>query len=265
MIYFTPAPLYCQPFFVLFFQLLLQTDAISKKFNPEGRKTNIVTEKYYAELTLQLKKAGFEPLTSSEVGLPINWCGVRLGQVIGDGRLQYKSGQLADTIINPIYSRAYNIVKAIAEYMALMKTAPQIKARGLEGDYRVLAEFNSVVLVGHPTRYGVQFVTWEWVQDHTSLWQGHYTESYTAAKEDFATRSGLVEKERQFSDQQLAVIFDAVQHMMVLELTSNPEQDKLLKQIMAQIETSLPEVIDLANALTEDPKMHQLEQMDSIT
>ena len=51
------------------------------------------------------------------------------------------------------------------EYQKLMEQAPQIKASGLTGDYRALAEFNNVVLAGHRTRFGMEFVTWEWVQN----------------------------------------------------------------------------------------------------
>lgn len=80
-----------------------------------------------------------------------------------------------------------------------MEQAPQIKASGLEGDYRALAEFNNVVLAGHQTKYGMEFVTWERVQSHTSLRQGHcYGDSYTAAKQDFVTRSGLLQREGVF-------------------------------------------------------------------
>lgn len=49
------------------------------------------------------------------------------------------------------------------EYERLMEQANQIKASGLEGDYRALAEFNNVVLAGHQTKFGMEFVTWEWV------------------------------------------------------------------------------------------------------
>ena len=55
------------------------------------------------------------------------------------------------------------------EYQKLMEQAPQIIASGLEGDYRALVEFNNVVLAGHQTSYGMEFVTWEWVQNHTAL------------------------------------------------------------------------------------------------
>ena len=86
------------------------------------------------------------------------------------------------------------------EYERLMEQAPRIKASGLDGDYRALAEFNGIVLAGHQTKYGMEFVTWEWVQNHTALWQGHYTNSYDIAKRDFVTRSGLLPPEQLFSD-----------------------------------------------------------------
>lgn len=226
---------------------------------------NAVAKRYFDEVALQLRKRGFEPLPPEDRRLPVNWRGTILCHVTADGGLRYKVDSPMDSTADQMRNQVYGIARATAEYMGKMEAAPPLKPHELDVDYRLLAEFNNVVLAGHSTRYGVQFVTWEWVQDHTSLWQGHYTDSYTVAKEDFAARSGLLPKERLFSDQQLAVIFDAVQHMMVLELTSNPEQDKLLEQIMAQIETSLPEVIDLANTLTEDPKMDQMDQMDSIT
>ena len=67
------------------------------------------------------------------------------------------------------------------EYEKLMEQAPRIKASGLEGDYRALAEFNNIVLAGHQTKYGMEFVTWEWVQNHTALWQGHYIGTMASA------------------------------------------------------------------------------------
>ena len=47
-----------------------------------------------------------------------------------------------------------------SEYMAILETAPRLKASGLDGDYRILANFGSAVLAGHPTERGGQFVTW---------------------------------------------------------------------------------------------------------
>lgn len=35
-----------------------------------------------------------------------------------------------------------------------------LKASGLEGGFKLLANFNRAVLTGQQTKYGVQFVTW---------------------------------------------------------------------------------------------------------
>ena len=96
--------------------------------------------------------------------------------------------------------------------MTAMEAAPQLKASGLDGDYRILADFGGTVLAGTPSKYGVQFVTWDWDYDRTGVVHGHYfMENYDAAKQDFATRSGLIQKEQLFSPEQLTEIFRQAQ------------------------------------------------------
>lgn len=85
--------------------------------------------------------------------------------------------------------------KMTSEYMAILETAPLLKASGLHGDYRILADFSDAVLAGHPTERGVQFVTWEWDYDREGVHHGHYFQNdYDAAKRDFTVRGGLVQK-----------------------------------------------------------------------
>ena len=92
--------------------------------------------------------------------------------------------------------------------MTAMEAAPQLKASGLDGDYRILADFGGTVLAGTPSKYGVQFVTWDWDYDRTGVVHGHYfMENYDAAKRDFATHSGLIPKEQLFSPEQLTEIY----------------------------------------------------------
>ena len=57
--------------------------------------------------------------------------------------------------------------KMTSEYMAILKTAPQLKASGLDGDHRILADFGGTVLAGNPSKYSVQFVTGDWNYDRT--------------------------------------------------------------------------------------------------
>ena len=98
--------------------------------------------------------------------------------------------------------------KMTSEYMAILEIAPRLKASGLHGDYRILADFGGAVLAGHPTERGVQFVTWDWDYDREGVHHGHYfQENYDAAKRDFIVRGGLVQKDALFEPEQLAEIY----------------------------------------------------------
>lgn len=139
-----------------------------------------------------------------------------------------------------------------AEYQKLMEQALRIKANGLEGDYRALAEFNNVVLAGHQTKYGMEFVTWEWVQSHTSLWQGHYYgDDYAAAKQDFVTRSGLLPQEHIFSDRHLTEMYRCIHETLESGYPITPEREKLLIESAEQIESAVPHLEELVQKSNE--------------
>ena len=68
---------------------------------------------------------------------------------------------------SPKKRRPFSISKRALEYMTAMEAAPQLKASGLDGDHRILADFGGTVLAGNPSKYSVQFVTWDWNYDRT--------------------------------------------------------------------------------------------------
>ena len=135
----------------------------------------------------------------------------------------------------------------VPEYQKLMEQAPQIHASGLEGDYRRLAEFNNVVLAGHKTRFGMEFVTWEWVHNKTALWQGHYygvgdSGGYQSAKRDFAVRSGLLPASALFTPEQLTEVYRSIHETLDGEYPLTDERRKLLESAAGQIEDFVPEL-----------------------
>ena len=129
-----------------------------------------------------------------------------------------------------------------------MEAAPQLTASGLAGDYRLLADFNDVVLAGHPTEYGVQFVTWERVRERTGLNAGDYygpgngTDSYTAAKQGFATRSGLIPRSALFAPEQLTEVYRCIHETLESEDSITDERQKCLESVAEQIERCVPEL-----------------------
>ena len=150
--------------------------------------------KYFQELSLNLQHEGLTVKPETEEGLlPVELDGQRLCLVLDTGAVRYWKADVADDHRSAALDRVTDVAKITAEYMRQLETAPQLTASGLTGDYRLLAEFNDTVLAGHPSKYGVQFIMWEWVQDHTALYQGNYygpeggTDSYAAAKRNFAS------------------------------------------------------------------------------
>ena len=117
--------------------------------------------RYFQELTLNLQHEGFtvKPKTGEDL-LPVELDGRHLCLAADTGAVRYRKADAADDHRSAALDRAISIAKTTSEYMSQMEAAPPLTASGLTGDYRLLADFNGVVLAGHPTQYGVQFVTW---------------------------------------------------------------------------------------------------------
>ena len=84
--------------------------------------------------------------------------------------------------------------------------------------------------------------TREWDFDRQGVHAGHYfMENYEAAKQDFAVRAGLVESQRLFSDEQLAVIRNACAFALEDDATLSYAEEKQLQSVQEQIERLLPQ------------------------
>ena len=140
--------------------------------------------------------------------------------------------------------RVEDIAAKTLEYMTAMEAAPQLKADGLEDGYKVLADFNGTVLAGVQSKHGVHFVTWDWAYGHTGVCHGHYfMENYAEAKQDFAIRSGLIQKERLFTPEQMTEIYRCCADSVdgdFFELTG--EQEKMIRSVQQQIEECVPDL-----------------------
>ena len=156
---------------------------------------------------------------------------------------------MANDIRSEALDKVADTARTTAEYMRQMEAAPQLTASGLTGDYRLLADFNDVVLAGHPTRYGVQFATWERVRERTGLNAGNFygppggVDSYTAAKRDFATRSGLIPHVVLFTPEQLTEVYRSI-HETLENFSITSERQEHLSSAAEQIERTIPDLED---------------------
>ena len=224
--------------------------------------------KYFQELSRNLRHEGLIVKTETEEGLlPVELDGQRLCLVLDTGAVRYWKEDVADDHRSAALNRVTDVAKITAEYMRQMEAAPQLTASGLTGDYRLLAEFNDTVLAGHPSKYGVQFITWEWVRDHTALYQGNYygpesgTDSYTAAKRNFAARSGLVPRSALFTPEQLAEVYRCIHETLESAYPITEERRKCLESAAEKIERCVPDLD--ARVMESNQKEIELAAMES--
>ena len=197
--------------------------------------------RFLEETAIRLRQNGFTVEPIEDHHLPVCWEKGRLCRISGKGSVLYRQENMDSIRAQDALQTVIDTAKMTSEYMAILEYAPQLKATDLTGDYRILADFGDAVLAGHPTERGVQFVTWEWDFDREGVHHGHYfQDDYEAAKRDFTVRSGLVQKDALFEQEQLAQIYHALSFVREQDETLSFGRDQELKELMEQIGGLLP-------------------------
>ena len=193
-------------------------------------------KQYFEELHIALTREGFTSQPKQGELLPVEWGGLPLCRITADGGVRYWQEDVAMPERERACERATDLACTVREYMTLLEQAPPLQAQSLTDDYRLLADFNGAVLAAHPTRLGVQFVTWDWSFDHTGLNQGNYfQENYVGAKQDFAIRAGLISKQQIFNQEQLVEIYRCCSDTLDAGFDLTAEQEKCIRGVQEQI------------------------------
>ena len=197
--------------------------------------------RYLEETATRLRQNGFTVEPIEDHHLPVCWEKGRLCRVSGKGSVLYRQECVDVPGAQDAMQTVIDTAKMTSEYMAILETAPRLKASRLDGDYRILADFGDAVLAGHPTERGVQFVTWEWDFDREGVHYGHYfQDDYAAAKRDFTVRGGLVPKDALFEPEQLAEIYRALAFVREQDESLSFGRDRELAELMEQVSGLLP-------------------------
>lgn len=219
-------------------------------------ESNTAQVRYLKEVTVNLRREGFEVGCLQDQHLPVSWNGSNLCRISSKGSILYRQETVDTFDVQKALDQVVSIVNLTREYMRMLEYAPPMKAQGLTGDYRILADFNTSVLAAHSTERGMQFVVWEWDHDHKGVHHGgYYQECYEAAKQDFATRSGLIQGEAIFSQDQFLAMYRALAFVREQDETLTFGQDQELQEIMEQISRLHPEVVEQVQERTMEQTM----------
>ena len=206
--------------------------------------TEIVSQKerFLQEVEQKLLRRDLDARLLEDGLVHVRWHEKPLCSVDRDGIVRFRPADITGAEVDRKLRTVTQVAAQVKEYMQIFDRAPALKAVGLDDTYKVLADFGDAVLAGRSCKTGAKFVTWEWDFDRQGVHAGHYfMENYEAAKQDFAVRAGLVERQRLFSDEQLAVIRNACAFALEADATLSYAEEKQLQSVQEQIELLLPQ------------------------
>ena len=199
-------------------------------------------ERFLQEVEQKLLRKELDARLLEDGLIHIRWKEKPLCSVDRDGIVRFRPADITGSEVDRQLRTVTQTAAQVKEYMQIFERAPALKAVGLDDTFKVLADFGDAVLAGRYCKTGAKFVTWEWDFDRQGVHSGHYfMENYEAAKQDFAVRAGLVNEQRLFSDEQLAVIRNACELALEADATLSYGGEKQLQSVQEQIELLLPQ------------------------
>ena len=195
---------------------------------------------YLRELGIRLKYFGFQTSSQDDGVLSVAKYDKHLCEITDTGSIRFHPESLTKAEEELVRGMVKDESTTVLEYMKLMAQAPKMNTGNEIDNYKMLADFNGAVLAGHETSLGVQFVTWEWDHDRKGVHWGHYYgQNYEGAKEDFATRSGLLPESRLFTLDQMTEIYRCIHETLEADYPITESRRKLLEKAAEQIEQSV--------------------------
>jgi hypothetical protein len=194
-------------------------------------------EIFFDLLQAELQRQGYDcTLENGEVKVTKN--GFNITDILGGGEYRVYKNTLNDYEHHQIQA----IYESMSEAYRLYEQGEPLAAQPL---YRKLCELGNYVLAatGKHFVYGhMEFVTWKQNADKTGVDMGHYFSGYEAAKEDFALRCGLIDRNKLFSETEMKLIRQGLVHLGASYPDLTFEQNTLLGTVIEKIEMIVPEI-----------------------
>ena len=154
-----------------------------------------------------------------------------------DGSVLYQTGN------KPMAMRVLGLYNQVREYMSAFIHAALNPDKGTS-DTRTLLIYNNCELAAN--RFSdnrMEFITWR-LDRNGEREIGHYYDDYADAKQDFAVRAELINRDMLLSEKELAVIRSSLSDYLAYDSAYLPNsQEKALREVIGKIDNVIvPEI-----------------------
>lgn len=152
-----------------------------------------MNDKVKREFERKLIKAGFEMGTTEKGATPVLAEGKQICKISERGAVLIGKEDMQSEEAEKLRKDIIEISDKVCEYVELLERAPQVQSDSGNKDFKLLSQFNGVLLAGKEVSIGgYEFATWVRDGNGTGYTYGHYFgEEYTIAKEDFALSKAM--------------------------------------------------------------------------
>ena len=167
-----------------------------------------------------------------------------------DGSVSYNRGD------RPFAMKVLGLYNQVREYMQAFRAAPQNpdkRAVQQVGDIRTLLLYNNCELAAHQfSNKDMWFITWRLDRDGSRV-NGDYFSDYAQAKQDFAVRAELINRDMLFTEKELSVIRSSLSSYLNLENAyMTGKQENSIKEAIGKIDNIIvPEIHEKAEEAEE--------------
>ena len=226
--------------------------------NLKGEK-EIYTEKFLRQVHRKLIQTGITNAELRDTCIEIYEGENEIFKIDRKGGMFYSADKQFRERVDKLHEKIQPIVCEVDEYLKAMENSTELKAIDFNMPYRKLAEFNEVVFAGVEHDDGsFEFATWDYRKN--ALYHGHYNPDYRKAKEDFATRSGLVNAKLIFKDKELVEIYRCLEDTLNNGYELDGEQRKMLEDMQDRIQYSVVGFEELLKESMEKSPEENFEQ-----
>lgn len=174
----------------------------------------------------------------------------RLAIFLKNGEYAFNVWQNGEIHYNPNTPYSEEILKLTDVYLEMMESygifmnAKPLPMNDLS-NYKLLSEHGNYLLAARmePDK-SLHFVTWRYDFDHKGvIWGNYFDDNYTAAKQDYAIRAGLIHKDKLFTNEELVVLYDACAFRGKNDEEISFEDEKKLQSVLEKIESNITDLL----------------------